>query len=409
MENKKNTLRLEYLPLKDALELYKQGIFVMGVFPSDSLREDLDGIDQSLKEEFLAYYCPNLDTGLFVYDMSIEDYEPELGSVQLDDDTYGIKGIFSDELGYNIETEQNGVINCDNRQLYKDRKTYEGKKQEILSKAKDIAKTVGSIFTAPLTRHVVMKAKRVPDIDQALQGGLYHFTSEKAAKAILESGYIKPSGRITSYSMKKKTFFFGENPELQDVLYNCKDLQKHMTAIHVKYNEALQRDIAKGKVHVRLDDGAVCIVGATKKEHGYEMEQVQMELVKDEKTNRFYYKNVTEKELTPEEMQSSQEVDERLNKYLKIPRAFRELATYPEVARRAVSKFVRTVTGKQTALPAASEQVQPVLDTRANEMFANIRGQVYSPVEAAINHSSIAQETLERNITDPENQYERCN
>lgn len=397
MENKKNTLRLEYLPLKDALKLYKQGIFVKGVFPSSSLQEDLDGVDQNLKDEFLAYYCPNLETGLFEYDMSIEDYEPELSNVQLNEEVYGIKDVFSDELGYNFETEEESIINYDGRLVYKDKVAYETKKQEILAKAKDIAKTVGSIFTAPLTRHVVMKAKRVPDIDEALQGGLYHFTSEKAANAILKSGYIKPSGRITSYSMKKKTFFFGENPELQDVLYNCKDLQKHMTAIHVKYNEALQRDIANGKVQVRLDDGAVCIVGATKAEYGYEMEKVQMELVKDEKTNRFYYKNVTDKELTEEEIQSSKEVDERLNKYLRIPRAFRELATYPEVARRAVSKFAKTITGKTKALPAKMEQqMQEHIDTKANEMFAKIQGQVYSQNEININYNEIGENVKEQ-------------
>lgn len=404
MEERKNTIRLEYLPLKDALKLYEQGIFVKGVFPSNSLQEDLDGIDKNLKEEFLAYYCPNLNSGLFEYDMSIEDYEPELSSVELNEEIYKIDNVFSDELGYNFETEEKNIINYNDRQLYKDKQTYESKKQEILSKAKDIAKTVGSIFTAPLTRHVVMKAKRIPDVEQALQGGLYHFTSEKAADAILKSGYIKPSGRITSYSTKKKTFFFGEKPELQDVLYNCKDLQKHMTAIHVKYNEALQRDIANGKVHVRLDDGAVCIVGATKAEHGYEMEKVQMELVKDEKTNRFYYKNVSEKELTQDEIESSKEVDEKLNKYLKIPRAFRELATYPEVARRAVSKFAKTLTGKQKVLPAAVEtsaiESQSV-DIKANEMFENIQGQVYSQNEINMNYNQIGENQKEK-----EKQYE---
>lgn len=405
MENKKNTIRLEYLPLKDALELYKQGIFVKGVFPSSSLQEDLDGVDQNLKDEFLAYYCPNLQSGLFEYDMSIEDYEPELRGVQLNEEVYDIENVFSDELGYNFETEDKSIINYDSRLTYKNKEVYETKKQEILSKAKDLAKTVGSVFTAPITRHVVMKAKKVPDVEQAMQGGLYHFTSEKAADAILKSGYIKPSGRITSYSMKKKTFFFGENPELQDVLYNCKDLQKHMTAIHVKYNEALQRDIENGKVQVRLDDGAVCIVGATKAEHGYEMEKVQMELVKDEKTNRFYYKNVTEKELTAEQIQSSKEVDEKLNKYLKIPRAFRELATYPEVAKRAVERFANTITGKQKALPGKIEQdeqvnyVQP--NTKANEMLTNIQGQVYPPEEMNVNYNAI-----DENVKEQERQYE---
>lgn len=401
MENKKNTLRLEYLPLKDALELYKQGIFVKGVFPSDSLGEDLDGIDQDLKEKFLAYYCPNLQSGLFEYDMSIEDYEPELANVQMYDDTVEIKDVFSDELGYGIETEDSSIINCDSRLVYKNREAYENKKRGILAKAKDMSKTVGSVFAAPFTRYVTMKAKNVPDIDNVLQGGIYHFTSEKAADAILKSGYIKPSGRVTSYSTKKKTFFFGENPELQDVLYNCKDLQKHMTAIHVKYNEALQRDIKNGKVQVRLDDGAICIVGATKKEHGYEMEKVQMELVKDENTNTFYYKNVSEKELTDSEIATSKEVDERLKGYLKIPKALRELVTYPEVAKRAVSRFANALTGKTTALPEKTEQTDVITDSNMSKMYDNLHNNVYSEENINENYDSIGQ-NVQR-----EQQYEK--
>ena len=390
MENKKNTLRLEYLPLKAALELYKQGIFVKGVFPSSSLEEDLEGIDQNLKEEFLTYYCPNLQSGLFEYDMSIEDYEPELGNVVINGDSIEIKDVFSDELGYNIESEQGSIVNYDSRLVYKNKEAYDVNKKDILARAKNVAKSVGSVFAAPFTRFAVMKAKRVPDVDNMLQGGLYHFTSEKAADAILNSGFIRPSGRVTSYSTRKKTFFFGTQPELQDVLYNCKDLQKHMTAIHVKYNEALQRDIAKGKVQVRLDDGAICIVGKTKAEHGYEMEKVQMELVKDEKTNRFYYKNVTDQPLTEQEIASSVEVDEKLNKYLRIPKSLRGLVTYPEVAKRAVSRFVASMTNKTKSLPERSETVvEEQQDVQKNKMFVNLQDNIYSSEEINENYGNI--------------------
>jgi len=392
MENTKNTLRLEYLPLKDALELYKQGIFVKGVFPSYPLQEDLDGIDEDVKDDFLSHYCSNLSSGLFEYDMSIQDYEPELKNVVINSDSVEIKDVFSDELGYNIEAQNDNIVNYNTRLVYKNKEIYESKKKEVLSKAKEMVKTVGYTFAAPITRYVVTKAKRIPDIDNMLQEGLYHFTSEKAANAILKSGYIKPSGKITSYSTKNKTFFYGENPELQDVLYNCKDLQKHMTAIHVKYNEALRRDIAKGKVQLRLDDGAVCIVGATKAEYGYQMEKVQMQLVKDDKTNRFYYKNIAQRQLTEEEIAASKEVDERLNKYLKIPKSLRGLVTYPELVKRVVERFANTIIGKTKALPQNDEYSSNNIDQ--NNMLKNLQNNVYSAKDIVNNEDIIPQERI---------------
>ena len=132
------------------------------------------------------------------------------------------------------------------------------------------------------------------------------------------------------------------------------------------------------------------------------MEKVQMELVKDEKTNRFYYKNVTEKELTDEEIKASAEVDERLNKYLRIPKGLRELATYPEVAKRAVSKFVSKIKDRTKALPEQTQPTQIESDIYENQMLANLQDNVYSIGDISDNYTQ-----LDENQKQYEREYDK--
>lgn len=374
-EKQKNVLRLEYLPLQDAIELYKQGIFVKGVLPTSSLEQDLAGIDENLKNEFLSYYVSDLQAGTFEYDMSMDDYMFEstgdynVGAVELDGNSYDISQIYTDELGYNIETDQNNIINYNSNEFFENQEQYNSRKKEVLSKAKDITvnslKTVGSSLLAPLTRFSTVKANRFKDIDSMVEGGLYHFTSEKAADLILQSGHIRPSGKIASYSMRKKTFLFAaeqqtENGEkgisLDNTTYNLRDHHAVMTAIKVNCNEALKRDIAKGKVQIRLDDGAVCIVGEVNEKYGYDLQKVNMQFVVDKENQRAYYKEMEDRPLTQEEMNESQEYENMFKKYNRIPKFARDLVTYPILARKVVSRFFNGAKELTKALPESKEQ-----------------------------------------------------
>ena len=90
--------------------------------------------------------------------------------------------------------------------------------------------------------------------DSIKMNGLYHFTSEDAADAILESGFIKSSGVLSSYG-NKKTFFFNGVPEIGAFATNIDDIPLKTTAIKVEPNISV---IESSKLKIRnLDDHAI--------------------------------------------------------------------------------------------------------------------------------------------------------
>ena len=406
--NNSKTLRIAEVSLKEAIALFGKGVYVDSITLDSFSNDILASLDANTREQFLTYYTPNLETGSLDLDMSIPEQADEkiFSSIERREEngeeynTYNISNISSDDMGYNIRTDNGQVINCDSNMLFESEEQYSEARESFLNRAKDVtkntAKSIGSALAAPAARYVVMKANRVKNVDELLEGGLYHFTSDKCADLIMKSGYIKASGRATSYSRKKKTFFFGENASMQDVMYNCRELKKEMTAIHVKYNEALQRDVMDGKVHVRLDDGAICIVGDTKKEYGYEMEKVKMELVKDK--DRFYYKNVNERNLTDQEIQNSGNVDKELKKYAKMPKFVRELVTYPNLAKNAVSRFAKNIKeySETKALPEA-RIIQNIKTENNPNILDTLRNETYKPEIAGNNMQEIQGGLNERN------------
>lgn len=92
--------------------------------------------------------------------------------------------------------------------------------------------------------------------DQIKVNGLYHFTAH--ADEILDSGYIKSSGIISSYGTPK-TYFFNGIPKAGQIATNIDDLPLRATAVKVNPTDNV---LNSKKLKIRnLDDGAISFNG----------------------------------------------------------------------------------------------------------------------------------------------------
>ena len=90
--------------------------------------------------------------------------------------------------------------------------------------------------------------------DSIKQNGLYHFTNESACDKILESGYVKKSGYITSYG-NKKSFFFNGVPAIGAYATNLDDIPLCTTAVKIMPDSDM---LSSNSLKIRnLDDLAI--------------------------------------------------------------------------------------------------------------------------------------------------------
>ncbi len=110
-----------------------------------------------------------------------------------------------------------------------------------------------------LKKYVYKDTSSIPGLNQQIKdNGLYHFTDESSADAIMSSNYIKSSGVISSYGTKK-TFFFNGIPEVGAIASNLDKIPLKTTAVKV---DATENIIDSKKLKVRsLDDQAISYDG----------------------------------------------------------------------------------------------------------------------------------------------------
>lgn len=92
--------------------------------------------------------------------------------------------------------------------------------------------------------------------DTILEKGLYHVTSESAADRIIESGFLKASGHVSSYGSKKCFFFAGE-PDFDGVSRNLNGFKTKLTAVKFDVDE----ELASSLKHREFSDLAVTYGG----------------------------------------------------------------------------------------------------------------------------------------------------
>lgn len=102
-------------------------------------------------------------------------------------------------------------------------------------------------------KYVKIEDKMRSDI---LKSGLYHITSEESADKILEDGYIRPSGIVTSLGAKK-TFFFAGIPNIELIRENVAAVSEQFewTAIQIKPDE---NDLSNYRIRAYDDNSVVC-------------------------------------------------------------------------------------------------------------------------------------------------------
>lgn len=127
-------------------------------------------------------------------------------------------------------------------------------------------------------------------IDKIEEEGILHFTSEKNAKKIIESGKIKCSSFIESDLTKKKSFFFAGTPTFEDLLINIPAYDV-MYAVKIK---PTQEQMGQLKYRA-LNDRAVVKDGDFKIEDG-QAEIVYYGLMYDKEENKIYLGELTKEE-----------------------------------------------------------------------------------------------------------------
>ena len=112
--------------------------------------------------------------------------------------------------------------------------------KELLHLNIDIPQTFIGLFYAPfnvLAKLVYTPVKKNSKISQTIvEEGIYHMTSLDSANKILESGYVKASGMLSSYG-NKKAFFFAGMPEFSKVALNTSGFLEKSVAVKFKVSE----------------------------------------------------------------------------------------------------------------------------------------------------------------------------
>lgn len=124
--------------------------------------------------------------------------------------------------------------------------------------------------------------------DSIKMNGLYHFTTEDAADAIIDSGVIKSSDMLSSYG-NKKTFFFNGIPEVGAFATNIDDIPLKTTAVKVNPNMSA---LESSKLKIRnLDDHAISWDGKFDLSNSSKTTKEYFCLVKE--NDRLVYKSVS--------------------------------------------------------------------------------------------------------------------
>ena len=108
---------------------------------------------------------------------------------------------------------------------------------DIINNMFSLKESVKGALASFVTSFTRMKTSKITEnseiYNKIKENGLYHVTSENAADQILESGYIKASGKLHSYG-KNKSYFFPGLPAAQDVMVNLNGIAPKLVA--VKFN-----------------------------------------------------------------------------------------------------------------------------------------------------------------------------
>lgn len=140
-----------------------------------------------------------------------------------------------------------------------------------------------------------------------LEQGLYHVTTQKAADAILEAGYIKPSNSLISLG-SKKCFFFAGTPDYQTLIQNVANIGDYeMTAIKVKPS---QEQLKSYKVR-SYNDNAVIYKGKCTLENR-QVEKVALVIDIDEK-GALYTREKTKEEIEKGAYEPKEAVKQKLH------------------------------------------------------------------------------------------------
>lgn len=129
----------------------------------------------------------------------------------------------------------------------------------------DFLKTTASVILSPLiAANKTSKNSLLASRDLMLKAyneGIYHFTSDEASKAIMETNYVRASNAFTSYG-KKCSFFFAGIPSFEDLAVNSlissKDgMAKKLTAvkINLSYEELAKFNYRDRNDFALLHDG----------------------------------------------------------------------------------------------------------------------------------------------------------
>lgn len=121
-----------------------------------------------------------------------------------------------------------------------------------------------------------------------LNEGLYHITSLESAQKILESGYIKKSGFLTSYGAQK-TFFFAGEPSLNEVSQNISNFEQVRVAIKLDVDEVQLRKL----IYRKLSDKAIAKFG----DYSFSNDQAHLAyLGLKEENGKLVYKEISKSE-----------------------------------------------------------------------------------------------------------------
>ncbi len=175
------------------------------------------------------------------------------------------------------------IKNCysNNEIIDKCEESIEDKISKSFKNKFDALKTLkGLVACGPETLFKAVNIKVSNNTDMAekiSKNGILHFTSDEAAKKIMDSGYIKASGGITSYGSKKSYFFAGV-PSFEQMAINVSDdLHPKICAVRVKPTlddidnlsyRALTDEAVSYKGNYKLKDNAEIAYFGLKEDNG---------------------------------------------------------------------------------------------------------------------------------------------
>ncbi len=114
----------------------------------------------------------------------------------------------------------------------------------VLSKNINLEKTLLGVFPSAFGTTLRFHSQNVEGdsfiSNKILKDGLWHYTTEEKANQILESGYIKKSGKMHSYSFNdtgRKSFFFAGPAKFGDIAVNVSKFEPKRVAVKINVEE----------------------------------------------------------------------------------------------------------------------------------------------------------------------------